>query len=188
MFRRFSIILTLTLLSAAAMAQQSGGSAPQGGQTGVETKKSSGYTRGALSDFMRYAQQVVDQESEENTMVMNEIFILSQELISGNDDQLGARMQFFNCFQKPIRQIDVYFVPYNAEGAEQPDASGLSSMKVTCAGRIKPNARAETTFPNMFWNRDKSIQYLLVAKIVFSFFDNSTATFNGINDILKHYK
>lgn len=188
MFRRLPIILTLTLLSAAAMAQQPGGSAPKSGQTGVETKKTTGYTRGALSDFMRYAQQVVDQESEENTMVMNEIFILSQEMISDNDDQIGAKMQFFNCFQKPIRQIDVYFIPYNAEGTEQPDASGLSSMKVTCAGRINPTAKAETTFPKMFWNKDKSIQYLLVAKIVFFFFDNSSATFNGINDILKHYK
>ena len=82
----------------------------------------------------------------------------------------------------------MYFIPYNAQGQEQADASGLASMKVSCAGRINSGARAETVFPSLFWNRDKQIAYLLVAKIVFTFFDNSSITYNGIDEVRKHFK
>lgn len=200
MHRSLLIVLTLTLLASAVMAQLPGANSPKYKQQGsaqqpaaqqqadTAAKKSGTYSRGALSDFMKYASQVVNQQNEELNFAENEIFVISQELIRENDNQLGVKMQFFNCFRKSIKMIDVYFVPYNAMGVEQKDASGLGSMTVRCAGRINPGSKAETKFPNMFWNRDKQIEYLLVAKIIFTFFDESTVTYNGIDEVLKHYK
>lgn len=182
------------------MAQLPGANAPKYKQQGAAQqpasqqqadttdKKSGTYHRGALSEFLRMAQQMVDQQNQEQDFFENEIFVISQELLSENDNQLGAKMQFFNCFRKPIKIIDVYYIPYNAMGMEQKDASGLGSMTVRCAGRINPGSRAETVFPNMFWNKDKEIEYLLVAKIIFTFFDNTTATYSGVDEVLKHYK
>lgn len=200
MLKRHLIILTLTLLASAAVAQlpgansskyqkQSAAQQPAAKQQSDTTAQKTGtYRRGALSDFMRLAQQVVDQQKSDENNFENQIFVISQEMVTENDNQLGAKMQFFNCFRKPIKMIDVYFIPYNAMGEEQKDGYGVGSMTVRCAGRINPASKAETIFPNLFWNKDKEIQYLLVAKIVFTFFDNSTAAYNGIDEVLKHYK
>ena len=124
-------------------------------------------------------------EQTKRDMDSRQIFIMNLNLAQ-SDYQFGLEFNFYNCFQKTIRKIEMQVTAYNAQGAMQRDKFDRRMRDVRCMGPIPPQSPAQYTFDELFWDDNGRIRYLRLTYIKFTFADGSTRSFSGYDSILKH--
>ena len=110
------------------------------------------------------------------------ILILSQNY-SYSNSQFGLKFNFYNCFSKEIKYIDITVCAYNRVGDRQKDDIGKHTTGARCIGPISPNETSTYDFDDLFWDDDDIINKLQVEKVVVTFMDNTTRTYSGKSQV-----
>lgn len=160
------------------------------GSKGMETRK-----KAALRyDSIRF-ERVMDRfkvimqklDSIQTIWCNNKTFLLSLDY-AYSDYEFGLEFEFFNCFSKTIKYIDITVVAYNQVDDPQRDYFGRTTQKIHCIGPIAPLETGTYTFDEMFWDEYDVIRYLRPTYIKFTFKDNTVKTYSGWNNIKKHLR
>ncbi len=115
-----------------------------------------------------------------------QIFIWKQEYAYGDYGKFGLEWNFFNCYNKVIKYIELTIKPYNQVNDIQRDDFGRKEAKAKCIGPIESGDLATFTFDELFWDDNDLINKLKVSYIKITFMDNTTKVFSGIENVNKH--
>ena len=115
-----------------------------------------------------------------------QIFIWKQEYAYGDYGKFGLEWNFFNCYNKAIKYIELTIKPYNQVNDIQRDDFGRKEAKAKCIGPIESGDLATFTFDELFWDDNDLINKLKVSYIKITFMDNTTKVFSGIENVNKH--
>lgn len=113
------------------------------------------------------------------------ILILSQDY-SFSSYQFGLKFNFFNCYQKDIKYIDLVITAYNRVGDVQRDDVGRSSREVRCIGPLESGFDGEYDFNELFWDKNDIIDHLIVTSIKVTFMDNTVVSYIGKKNVELH--
>ncbi len=116
-----------------------------------------------------------------------QIFIFDEEYAYHSyGGQFGKRIEFYNCFPKTIKYINIVFSSYNAVYDPQRDDLGRNSSKCKCIGPIEPGNFGTYEFDDLFWDNRDVISYVFPTSITFEFMDGTKKTFTGRKQIDAH--
>lgn len=132
-----------------------------------------------------HAQMREQIEQTKRDMDRRQIFLMNIKLAQ-SDYQFGLEFNFYNCFNKTIRKIEMQVTAYNAAGAVQRDKFDRRMRDIRCMGPIPPQSPAQYTFDELFWDDNGRIRYLRLTYIKFTFADGTTRSYNGHEAILSH--
>ena len=169
------------------------------GLTGIEIRKEVAREYDSLSivrrvrererkDEEKRLEEERRQKSIDSTLKVckqKQIFILSQEYAYGEYGKFGLEWLFYNCFNKPIKYIEITIKPYNQVNDVQGDEFGRKEAKARCIGPVEEGNPAKFTFDDLFWDEKDLIHYLRVSYIKITFMDNSTKVYSGWENIKK---
>ncbi|MCR4659315.1 MAG: hypothetical protein K5650_03355 [Bacteroidales bacterium] len=150
--------------------------------TWADSVASERYADSVAEAHARLREQI---EQTKRDMDNRQVFIMNLNL-AHSDYQFGLEFNFYNCFNKTIRKIEMQVTAYNAAGNVQRDKFDRRMRDVRCMGPIPPQSPAQYTFDELFWDSGGKIRYLRLTYIKFTFADGSTRAYNGYEDIAKH--
>lgn len=130
------------------------------------------------------------QRSEEimqakQRMNRDQIFILNVKT-ARSEYMFGLEINLYNPFGRTISMLEFNVAPYNDRGQVQEDKFHRTVRTMRCMGPIAPEAPAQYTFDELFWNDRGRIKFMRINSITFHFTDGTTRTFRGYENILKH--
>lgn len=114
------------------------------------------------------------------------IFITGQEYAFGEYEQFGLRFEFYNCYAKQIKYVEIKMVPYNPVDDIQTDDLGRSIKEVRCIGPIEPKERATYEFDELWWDKRDLIERVDVTRIKLIFKDNTSVSFSSKAQVDAH--
>ena len=119
-------------------------------------------------------------------LVKKKIFLVHIDY-SYSDYKFGLEFEFYNCFGKTIKYVEVTTTPYNNVDDVQRDDFGRTNLTMKGIGPIAPKESGSYDFNNLYWDDNDVIKYLRVTKVKFIFKDGTTQVFSGWDNIRKHY-
>ena len=140
-----------------------------------------------------YLQNIIDRtewllgrlNALEKFRQQKKILIISQEY-SFSNYQFGLKFEFYNCYQKVIKYINLTICAYNRVGDLQRDDLGRSKKDVRCIGPIEKGEIASYDFDELFWDENDIIHRLIVTNGKITFMDNSVVSYSGQKSVELH--
>lgn len=118
-------------------------------------------------------------------MNRDQIFILNVKT-ARSEYMFGLELDLYNPFGRTISMLEFNVAPYNDRGQVQEDKFHRTVRTMRCMGPIAPEAPAQYTFDELFWNDRGRIKYMRINSITFHFTDGTSRSFRGYENILKH--
>ena len=139
------------------------------------------------ADSLASAREQMQDEVQRTKQRMNrdQIFILNVNT-ARSEYMFGLELNLYNPFGKTISMLEFNVAPYNDRGQVQEDKFHRTVRTMRCMGPIAPEAPAQYTFDELFWNDRGRIKYMRINSITFHFTDGTSRSFRGYEKILKH--
>ena len=139
------------------------------------------------ADSLASAREQMQEEVQRTKQRMNrdQIFILNVNT-ARSEYMFGLELNLYNPFGKTISMLEFNVAPYNDRGQVQEDKFHRTVRTMRCMGPIAPEAPAQYTFDELFWNDRGRIKYMRINSITFHFTDGTSRSFRGYEKILKH--
>lgn len=139
------------------------------------------------ADSLSSAREQMQEEVQRTKQRMNrdQIFILNVNT-ARSEYMFGLELNLYNPFGKTISMLEFNVAPYNDRGQVQEDKFHRTVRTMRCMGPIAPEAPAQYTFDELFWNDRGRIKYMRINSITFHFTDGTSRSFRGYEKILKH--
>ena len=128
------------------------------------------------------AEEIVQAKQRMNR---DQIFILNVKT-ARSEYMFGLELDLYNPFGRTISMLEFNVAPYNDRGQVQEDKFHRTVRTMRCMGPIAPEAPAQYTFDELFWNDRGRIKYMRINSITFHFADGTSRSFRGYENILKH--
>ena len=128
------------------------------------------------------AEEIVQAKQRMNR---DQIFILNVKT-ARSEYMFGLELDLYNPFGRTISMLEFNVAPYNDRGQVQEDKFHRTVRTMRCMGPIAPEAPAQYTFDELFWNDRGRIKYMRINSITFHFTDGTSRSFRGYENILKH--
>ncbi len=140
-----------------------------------------------------YLQQLIERtewmyerlQALEKFRQQKRILILDQEY-SFSSYQFGLKFEFYNCYQKAIKYINLTITAYNRVGDIQRDDLGSSKKDIRCIGPLEKGETGIYDFDELFWDERDIIHRLVATNIKVTFMDNSTLSYSGQKNVELH--
>ena len=118
-------------------------------------------------------------------MNRDQIFILNVKT-ARSEYMFGLELNLYNPFDRTISMLEFNVAPYNDRGQVQEDKFHRTVRTMRCMGPIAPEAPAQYTFDELFWNDRGRIKFMRINSITFYFTDGTSKSFNGYKNVMKH--
>ena len=163
------------------------------GENGVELRKLTAHTED-LNQMEEFAEKKAKETKEllaklealDKFNRQKKIFLQKKDY-SFSDYQFGLEMTFYNCFNKDIKYIDITIKAYNQVGDLQKDYFGKAVKNVQCIGPLVKGNEGVWDFDKLFWDEYDIIDKLEITDVKFTFMDNSTLKYSGMDKIKQHW-
>lgn len=114
------------------------------------------------------------------------LFLLSRDY-SYSDYQFGLKFEIFNCYDKVVKYVEMRIVAFNAVNDPQGDRFGNWAKDIKCIGPLDVGAKGSWDFDELFWDENDVIKRLEIVEVKFTFKDNSTVKYTGVDKVDQHW-
>ena len=109
------------------------------------------------------------------------LFIKNTELLYSGYNDVGIKVEIFNCFSKPIKYVELKVAAYNVVD----DRVG-EPRNIRCIGYIYQNESGIYSFEDVFYDRNGIIGKLQIINAKITFKDNTVVSYSGKDSVKAH--